>query len=90
MIIEALLDMVYSLISFLTGSMSIPTIPDEIFQYIQTATDYLIMGAGILSNYTPFPYLLLLFGIIIYVDIAMAVYHLVMWILNKIPVIDID
>lgn len=76
----------------INGSMmfNIPLLPDEVLSYIDEFFDYLVVGAGILANYTPFTYLMTLLGIVISVDGAIAIYHFVMWVLRKIPALAID
>lgn len=90
MIIEALMNVIYSVISILTTPINIPDLPDEALNYINQLFDYLEVGASILANYTPFGYLMILFGLILAIDIAIKIYHLVMWILRKIPMISMS
>lgn len=90
MIIEMLLDMLYGLFSLLTSPINIPSMPPETESYISQFFSYLTAGAGILSNFTPFGYLMILFGIILAVDIGIKLYHFVMWILKKIPMISVS
>lgn len=51
MIIEMLLDLVYSLLSLLLV-FEIPGLPDGVQGYIDTAFEYITAGAGIVANYT--------------------------------------
>lgn len=90
MIIELLLDMLYGIFSLLTAPISIPQLPNTVQTYLTQFFDYLEMGAGILANYTHFGYIMSLFGIIIAVDIGIKLYHFVMWILKKIPMLSIS
>lgn len=85
MIIELLLDVLYNVFKLLTTPINIPPMPEEALDYINQFFDYLTMGAGILANYTPFGYLMILLGVIIAVDIGILLYHFVMWIIRKIP-----
>lgn len=90
MIIEMLLDVIYNLFSLLTSHINIPSLPAEVEGYLITFFDYLEVGAGILANYSHFDYLMILFSFIIVVDVAIKVYHFVMWILKKIPVAGVE
>lgn len=90
MIIELLLDMLYGIFSLLTTPINIPQLPETVHTYLTQFFDYLEMGAGILANYSHFSYLMTLFGIIIAVDIGIKLYHFVMWILRKIPMLGIS
>lgn len=85
MIIELLLEALYGVFNVLTLPINIPPVPEEAMEYITQFFDYLVMGAGILANYTPFGYLMALFGVIIAVDVGLMLYHFVMWIIRKIP-----
>lgn len=85
MIVKMLLDLLYSVFSLLTSPISIPPMPEQAMSYINDFFSYLTMGAGILANYTPFAYLMILLGVIISVDIGIMLYHFVMWIIKKIP-----
>lgn len=85
MIIEMLLSALYNIFKVLTLPINIPDFPPEATTYIEQFFSYLEMGAGILANYTPFAYLMVLFGVLIAVDIGIMLYHFVMWIIRKIP-----
>ena len=87
MIIELLLNALYNIFKVLTLPINIPPMPEQASQYIEQFFDYIEMGAGILANYTPLGYLLTLFGVVIAVDIGIKLYHFVMWILRKIPML---
>lgn len=89
MILEMLLTLLKNLLNLLLV-FKIPSLPDDALNYIETIFTYLESGASILANYTPLAYLLVLFGIIVAIDIAIGIYHFVMWILKKIPVISIS
>lgn len=64
---------------------SIPTWPTEIFEYIYGIIPYLQAGVGIIANYTFFPYLWMLMGIVITIDVSLGIYYVVLWIYKKIP-----
>lgn len=89
MIIEALMTVIYNVMNTLLV-FNIPKLPDGVMEYVDTAFDYMATGAGILANYTPLGYLLTLFGVLLAVDVAIVLYHLVMWILRKIPMAGIS
>lgn len=89
MIIEMLLDVIYNIMSILLV-FEIPTLPAEVTNHIDTAFNYIESGAGILVNYTPLGYFLVLFGLILAIDAGLLVYHFVMWVLKKIPLVGIS
>lgn len=86
MIIELLLNILKNVLNLLLV-FKIPSLPSEVTGYIDTLFGYLETGASILANYTPLSYLLVLFGIILAVDVAIQIYHFVMWIIRKIPLL---
>lgn len=90
MIIELLLSMLFGIFKVLTSPINIPDLPADVEGYISTMFEYITAGAGILANYTPLSYLLGLFGAILAVDIGINLYHFVMWILRKIPMLGIE
>ena len=85
MIIKLLLDALYGVFKILTIPINIPALPQAAKDYISQFFEYLSAGAGILANYTPFSYLMVLLGVIIAVDVGIMLYHFVMWIIRKIP-----
>lgn len=86
MIIEMLLTLLKNVLNLLLV-FEIPPLPDNVTGYIDTLFSYLETGASILANYTPLSYLLSLFGILLAVDAAILIYHFVMWIIRKIPML---
>jgi hypothetical protein len=88
MLIELLLSLIYTIFDKLM-IFNIPQLPEQVQTYINSLFDYLVSGASILANYTPLGYLMTLFGVIVSVDIGINVYKFVMWILKKIPMINI-
>ena len=88
MIIEALLNLIYGLMSVLMV-LNIPDMPAEVQSYINSFFDYLASGVGIVANYVPLDYLLVLFGVILAVDVGIMLYHFIMWIIKKIPMLNV-
>lgn len=88
MLIELLLSLIYTIFDKLM-IFNIPQLPEQVQTYINSLFDYLVSGASILANYTPLGYLMTLFGVVVSVDIGINVYKFVMWILKKIPMINI-
>lgn len=89
MLIELLLNLIYNLLNTMLV-FEIPKLPAEVQGNIDTMFDYLVSGASILANYTPLSYLMTLFGIILAIDVGINIYHFVMWILKKIPMIGVS
>jgi len=89
MIIQALMDVVYLLVSLLTAPISIPSMPEGVSEVLNSMLEYIGVGIGLLANWTDLGYLMLLFGMVLAVDAAMLIYKLVMWFLRKIPMLGI-
>lgn len=90
MIIKGLLDVLVRVFSALTSAINIPQLPEEVHQYIETLLGYIKVGIALLANYTHIEFLLVLFGLVLAVDLGVAVYHFVMWVLRKIPMLGIE
>lgn len=90
MIIEYILDGLVGLFSLLTSPINIPTLPDSVVSVLDGALSWIDTGIGIVHAYTNFNYLITLFGIVIGIDIAITLYHFIMWILKKIPMLGIE
>lgn len=90
MIIEMLLDLLYGIFNLLTTPINIPDLPPQAMSYIDSMFNYITAGAGILANYTPLSYLLVLFGVILAIEIGLKLYHFVMWIVKKIPMLNVS
>ena len=90
MIIENLLTFLFSVFSKLTSGINIPPLPDDIMFYFDKVSEYFDSGLSILAVFTPLDYLLILLGIVVAVDVAIGIYHVVMWILKKIPMAGIS
>lgn len=89
MIIEALMDVVYMLVSLLTAPISIPSMPEGVSDVLNSMLEYIGVGIGLLANWTDLGYLMLLFGLVLAVDAAILIYKVVMWFLRKIPMLGI-
>lgn len=90
MIIKSLLNLLYNVFSALTSSIAIPQLPDSVAGYLNDFLQYINLGLQILAVYTPLEYLLTLFGIVVAIEVGLAVYHFVMWVLKKIPMLGIS
>lgn len=89
MIIELLLDGIYKVLKLLFV-FKLPSLPDTVFSYIDTIFGYMEAGAGIVANYVPMPYVMSLFGVLLAVDAGLIIYHFVMWIVRKIPMLGVS
>lgn len=85
MIIELFLELIFKIFSLLTSVINIPQLPSSVDGYLSGAFQYIDTGIRFLGNFLPLEYFSVLFGIIIAIDVGVAVYHFVMWIIRKIP-----
>lgn len=85
MIIELILDALFAVFNILTTPINIPSFPDSATEVIDSAMEYITAGGGILANYVNLTYLFTLFSIILAIDVGVALYHFVMWVIRKIP-----
>lgn len=89
MIIKALLDLIYTIFNVLTLPLDIPDLPPELNNIVSTMVEYIGFGLGILANYTHLDYLLTLFGIVVAIDVGLLLYKLVMFVIKKIPMLNV-
>lgn len=82
--------MLYNVFSALTSAISIPSLPPDVEKYMKYFLDYLNVGLQIFRNYAPVEYLLVLFGIVVAIEVGLSIYHFVMWVLKKIPMLGIS
>ena len=90
MIISLLFDLVYAIVSIFTSGISIPSLPEKVFEVLEQVCMYIGNGIGVLSNYCHIGYLLTLFGIVVMVDMGIFIYKMAMFIIRKIPMINIS
>lgn len=89
MIILAILKGIFTVFSLLTSPISIPSLPDDVISYANTLGEYVQMGVGILTVYTDLGYIIRVFGLILAIDVGIMLYKFVMWIIRKIPLLNI-
>lgn len=89
MIISALLTLIIALLSVLFAPLSWVALPSNVANLFLSVIQYLIAGCKIIAAYTHFSYLVTLFGFVAIVDIALFGYKVIMWILRKIPFLNI-
>ena len=85
MIIQALLDLIYSVFSLLTMPIDIPDLPASVNTVLTSAIEYITAGAAIVARFCNYQYLMVLFGLVLAVDVGINLYKFVMFIIKKIP-----
>ena len=89
MIIYNLIGLILSVLTTLFQNIHLPEPPEVIYTYIDNLFDILSSGLNLLNWFLPVNYLLLLSGITILITIGIGVYQFIMWILAKIPTLNI-
>ncbi|MBQ8921414.1 MAG: hypothetical protein IJ060_04540 [Oscillospiraceae bacterium] len=89
MIINALLRVVLVLLGILFAPLSLVALPASVSSIFLGAVGWLINGFRIIAVYTDLSYLLVLFGIVAAFDAVLWLYKIIMWILRKIPFLNI-
>lgn len=87
MILSFILDVIYSLFSFLTTPINLPDMPSSVSRAMEQMLGYIEAGVGVLSAYTPYSYLVSLFAIVVAVEVGISIYKFVMWVIKKIPML---
>lgn len=89
MLIEGIMNGLFTALTAMTSFINLPNLPTEIATYLAEFTAYLTAGAAILNNYVPMNYILGLLTITIGVDVAVHGYKFILWVLKKIPILNI-
>ena len=89
MMIEALMGLVLLLLRALLAPIQILSVPAGVAIVFANLTEYLIRGAQIVAAYTHFTYIGTLFGIVLLIIAFDKGYHLIFWVLRKIPFLNI-
>lgn len=91
MIIEALFNMIFKLFTSFLSPINIPDLPDDMKQQITSFVDTLITSAApMIDLVMPYNVVKVLVPIVIVIELAVEVYKLVMWIITKIPMANIQ
>lgn len=88
--LDMLLNSLLNWFDNLLSGVNIGSLPAELHDVLDIVFQCFSFGMAVLANYTHLGYLLVLFGIIVAVDVALFIYKVVMWVLRKIPVIGIE
>lgn len=89
MLVEMLMYSIYSLVNLLTNAIHIPELPEAVYDSVDIILSFVSQSLGILSVYVDLPYLLLLLSLVLALDVALFAYYVLMWVLRKIPLLNI-
>lgn len=91
MIIEGLINVIFKMLQTLLSVINIPDIPDDlkqtVYSYIDTIIDF---GAPMIDLIMPYNVAKVLLSIVVIVELALLIYKLVMWVITKIPMLNIQ
>lgn len=91
MIIEALLNGIYIVLSNVFSNFNIPDIPDGMTEQILSFfSDTLSYAGSLISLFIPWSQVKIFFPILIVILAVEEIYKLVMWVLRKIPMLGIS
>lgn len=89
MLIEAVLGLVLQIVRLLLLPIQIDDLPDAIKEKALEAFLLIVRGGQVVAAYTHFSYLVVLLTFVLAVNALIAGYRLIMWVLKKIPFLNI-
>lgn len=91
MIIETIMNALISLFTTLLNFVNIPHIPANILTSVNDTIDLIIdRSAEMIDLVLPYNIAVVLLGIVIAIELGVHVYHFIMWVLKKIPMVGIE
>lgn len=90
MIIYGLLEVVLAVLSVLFLPLRMALFPASVSTVILQIISALATGSGVMKNFCHWSYISTLLSFIIGMNVCVSGYHLIMWILRKIPFLNID
>lgn len=90
MLVLGLFEMIFLFLSFLLQDLTIMSLPESIGEFFTLSFTYLEDGLGILNVYFDLSYLFMLLGCVLVVDIFLRGWAIILWILRKIPLLNIS
>lgn len=91
MIISALLNLIYSVLSLLLV-FDLPELPETVTTLVNSALGYMVTGVSVLGafvGHTCMGVIALILQLVVAMNAAYLVYSLVMWVLRKIPMLNV-
>ena len=82
-----LLNLIIKIISLVP--FNIPKFPESVSTYLDTFKSYLNDGIGFIKFFLPWEYVVLLLKIILSIVLALEIYKFVMWVVRKIPMLNV-
>ena len=89
MIIHLLSQLLLAVLRLLLLPASTIVFPIQVSGVILQIIQYIATGAGVMKTFTDWSYISSLFAFIISLEVFTSAYHVVMWVLKKVPFINI-
>ncbi len=91
MIIETIMNALISLFTTLLSFVHIPQIPADILSSVNDTIDLIIdRSSEMIDLVIPYNISVVLLGIVIAIELGVHIYHFIMWVLKKIPMVGIE
>lgn len=91
MIIETIMNALITLFTTLLSFVNIPQIPANILTAVNDTIDLIIdRSAEMIDLVLPYNIAVVLLGIVIAIELGVHIYHFIMWVLRKIPMVGIE
>lgn len=91
MIIEAITNAFIKFFTALLQFINIPQIPADVLESVNSTIDSIIQrGSELIDLFIPYTVAKVLLLIVIVIEVAVHLYHFVMWIIRKIPMVGIS
>lgn len=91
MIIEGLVTLVFNLLMSLLSFIELPDLSvelkNQVYSYIDTIIDY---SAPLIDLFLPYDVAKVLLAIVISIEVILMAYKFIMWIITKIPMLNIQ
>lgn len=88
MIIESICDLFIRFFTALLNGINIPQIPDDILLNVTSTLDTIIQrGSELIDLFLPYDIAKTLLLIVICIEVATHIYHFIMWVIRKIPMV---
>lgn len=86
MIIQSICDLFIKFFTTVLQFINIPQIPEDIVSQVNSTIDTMIQrGSELIDLFLPYNIAKILLLIVIVIELAVVIYHFVLWVIKKIP-----
>ena len=91
MIIESLVNLFLKIITFLLDKLpTIPQIPTDVSNTIYGFVDFVFENVGLLGVFVPLNLMKIIIPVWLIVEAVVTIYSITMWVIRKIPIINVS